>query len=148
MPAWGTVTTSPACSVMLFFVFPDSMSSYKLIVMVSTGEEAEGVRASLMGFSWEVLGAGKSGGSAEAPLDEEGDGATAVRGFVSDFTGPELPGLAPAEPFGASESSNVISGTGRVTITSPPASLESPPASARTSRSVTWLSAWYTRGCE
>src|SRR5580698_3851883 len=92
-PAWGTVTTSPAPSVMLFLVLPASMSSNKLMVMVSTGTAGEGMLPALMDFCGEVLGADKSGGSAAVPLAGEVEGAAAaVRGFVSGSGGFEPAG--------------------------------------------------------
>src|SRR5277367_1635740 len=142
MPAWGTVTTSPACSTMLFFVFPVSMSWFKLTVIVSTGVASDGALRPLRDFSWEASGAGKYGGSMAAPLagelvEGEVEGAAWVSGFASDLAAVEPDGLARTESFvEGSGSSNVICGTGRVTMTSSPASLETPPASARTSRSV------------
>src|SRR5580704_5864007 len=129
---------------MLFLTFPDSISSFKLIVMVSAGVEADGVAAESRDFSEEEPGAGKSGGSVDAVLEEAEDGLAAeVSDFVWGLPESALADLGTEGSLGeGSESSNVISGTGRVTMTWAPASLARPPASARTSRSVTWLSAW------
>src|SRR5580698_899285 len=106
--------------------------------MVSTaGFDAE--LAPLMDFPCVELGAGKSGGFAEAALCGEVDGGAAgASDLDSDLMGCESAGAVSAAPTGGgSDSSKVIRGTGRVTMTSSPASFESPPASARTSRSVT-----------
>src|SRR5580658_9061421 len=132
MPAWGTVTTSPACNRILFLVFPASISWYKLTVMVFVGVEAEGAFALSLEFCDGEFAGGNWGGSAAGVFVDETDEAGAETcGLASD-----LKVWASAAAAGAgSESSKAISGTGRVMMTASPASLERPPASARTSRS-------------
>src|SRR5208282_4987612 len=107
--------------------------------MVSVGPEGELVLAALSDLSEAGFGTGKSGGSVVAEVDEEEGGTVAaVSGLASDLLSFEATGLPLEESLAAaSESSKVISGTGRVTMTSSPASLASPPASARTSSRVT-----------
>src|ERR1700688_62338 len=104
---------------MLFLVFPNSINSFKLMVMVSVGADADGVAAALRDLSEEGPGAGKSGGSAEAVLEEAEDGLAAeVSDFVWGLPESWLAGLGTEGSLvEGSESSNVISGTGRVTMT-------------------------------
>src|SRR5713101_3247223 len=63
MPAWGTVTISPACRLILFLVSPVSISSLRLMVMmlVSGGGSA---------------GAGGFADAAVVPEAEDADGAS------------------------------------------------------------------------
>src|SRR5882672_5205757 len=138
---------------MLFVAFPDSISSFRLTVMVlpmrggSSG--AGGLAAAAFSDAVEA-GPGKTllgtedMFDAEPVPDEDSAGAVPVR--VDSFGGG-----AGAESFGpiagGSDESAGGSCDGRVTITVSPASLAIPPASARTSRIVTGRSAWYTMAC-
>src|SRR5580700_3485402 len=132
---------------MLFAVFPASINWYKFTVMVSAAGFEAGL-APLVDFCSVELGAGNSGGFAAAAFWAVDGAAAGAVGLAPDFKGCGSRGGAPEGPIcGGSESSKVMVCTGRVTMTSSPASLASPPASARTSRSVTSRSAWYTKGC-
>src|SRR5271156_5001934 len=115
MPACGTVTTSPAWRRMLFFVLPASISSNKLTVIRSDGGAVEGPGRPFVDFS--CAGADNSGGSVEAVLPVEAEGA-GDEGLASAWRGFDFGAAASADPFAR------------------------PPASARTSRRVIWRSAW------
>src|SRR6266850_8604183 len=131
---------------MLFVAFPDSISSFRLTVMVlpmrggSSG--AGGLTAA---FSDTVeAGPGKTLLGTEDMFDAEPvpdkDSAGAVPVWVDSFGA--VAGVESSGPIaGGSDESAGGSCDGRVTITVSPASLAIPPASARTSRIVTGRSA-------
>src|SRR5207302_10446235 len=103
---------SPARRIILFVASPLSISSFRLIVMVLD----------------------KAGGSADAEEFREGLGTVVLEDAV--------PGAGPSGPSaGGSVGSDGASSEGRLTITVSPASLATPPASAKTSRRVTGRSA-------
>src|SRR5215471_12222413 len=114
---------------MLFLVSPVSISSFRLMVMVLVSKGDSGAE----GFEDGVNPAGAD------------DVAVLVCAPVSlglASSGAVLAGSGSSGPIsGGSPVSEGVSWTGRVTITVSPASLDTPPASARTSKIVTGLSA-------
>src|SRR6266513_2258127 len=122
---------------MLFVAFPDSTSSSRLMVIVLL----------------------RGGGSLDAGGSATASGEAAEAGPVKTVLGAEemfeteprldrgsaVVGAGSSAPIaGGSDESAGGSCDGRVTITVSPASLAIPPASARTSRTVTGRYAWYT----
>src|SRR5882724_7124125 len=144
---------------MLFVAFPDSISSFRLTVMVLPmrgGSSGEGGLAAAFSDAVEA-GPGKTllraedMFEAEPVPDEDSVGAAPV--WMDSFGAVAGPGSSGPiaggsdESAGGSDESAEGSCEGRVTITVSPASLAIPPASARTSRMVTGRSAWYTMAC-
>src|SRR5882762_3136008 len=131
---------------MLFVAFPDSISSFRLMVMVLPmrgGSSGAGGLAAAFSDAVEA-GPGKpflgteDMFEAEPVPDEDSAGAAPV--WVDSFG--VVAGAGSSGPIaGGSDESAEGSCDGRVTITVSPASLAIPPASARTSRMVTGRSA-------
>src|SRR5205807_6907930 len=127
---------------MLFLVSPVSITSLRLMVMVFVrGGGSAFLGDFQVGGAVPVADAGDDGmasvGSVRLPSGER-DASEAAGLLGSGCSGPIS---------GGSPTSESTSGDGRETIIVSPASLEIPPASARTSSSVTGRSAWYTIGC-
>src|SRR5207249_11868230 len=81
MPAWGTVTTSPACSRMLLRVSPVSRRSFRLMVMEVASGFGEFAAAS--GVADDAGGLACANSSAEG----KGDGFDDALSFFSAGTG-------------------------------------------------------------
>src|SRR5579859_1466508 len=123
---------SPGCSTILLEVSPVSKIRLRLTVMVFArgGGTGSGASAAFDGALEDLF---------VAP-----DAVAGVGG--AEFEGASVAGVGAPSPgpiAGGSESEGGSDST-RVMITVSPASLEMPPASARTSIKVTWRSAWKT----
>src|SRR5271165_3140977 len=145
MPACGTVTISPAISGILLVVSPVSTRSFRLMVMVLpeiTGAEALGLAAvPVVAVVTAAVASGAAMGGAEGGAVSLG--SSRLGGSEVAAATPLL--MACSGPMtGGSETSTYCAPAERVMITVSPASLAMPPASASSSSSVTWRSAWYT----
>src|SRR6266567_4502323 len=133
---------SPARRMILLAASPLSISSFRLIVMMLAKGGGSFVAAVFAepfhGAAEETTFGAEEEVAPGAERDEEvageiGGGDTFDKLAAEGSSGPTR---------GGSEGSSDCSCSGRVTITVSPASLATPPASARTSRRVTWRSAW------
>src|SRR5216683_2583499 len=136
---------SPARRMILLAASPLSISSFRLIVMMLAKGGGSFV-AAVFAEAFNGAAEGTTFGAEEVePGAERDEEVTVEIGGGDSFD--ELAAEGSSRPMvggseGSSEGSSDCSFTGRVTITVSPASLATPPASARTSRSVTWRSAW------
>src|SRR6266581_2397110 len=133
--------------MILLAASPLSISSFRLIVMM-LAKGGGSFLAAVFAEPFDGAADGTTFGAEEEvePRAERDEEVAVEIGGGDSFD--ELAAEGSCRPMvGGSEGSSDCSCTGRVTITVSPASLPTPPASARTSRRVTWRSAWSTIAC-
>src|SRR5437899_169389 len=141
MPACGTVTTSPGWRTMLLDVSPVSRIWLRFTVMVLVSGGGTGSATAELGESLLVDGGVCAASGAWAgefgALSATGGIATGEGSCGTSLLGEgSADSTSAASIVGGSEASAVGSVSARVTMTWSPASLEIPPASARSSMRV------------
>src|SRR5216684_9179804 len=136
---------------MLFVASPLSINSFRLMVIVLF---KRGGSFDIGGFAVVLDEASPGAGKTVfcegvGAADDPGAESDSVAGFDCKVPLGAAAGRGSSGPIaGGSDGSAPTSCAARATITVSPASLATPPASAKTSRRVTGRPAWYTMGCK